>query len=321
MVLGRYPTPVERKEVASGELWVKRDDLTSVRYGGNKVRKLERVLARVRAFGARRIVTVGAAGSHHALATALYARDFGIDVEVVLVPQRYSCHVVENLRVTASLARIFPATSFAHAAAVLVDRVACGSYYVPAGGSTRDSTHAYAEAAAELLAQVELGELPLPAQVIVPLGSGGTAAGLAVGFTQARCTTRVVGVLVSEPRRWVERRARRLAAGCWRELVPEGGAFAGRLEIEADYLGAGYGEPSLAGARALEEGGRLGLTLDATYTAKTFAAALDRLAVEGDGPILFWHTLSSAPMDALVSSAPTEAELHADVRALQRVPP
>jgi hypothetical protein len=161
MALGRYPTPVERQEVAAGELWVKRDDLTSPRYGGNKVRKLERVLQRVRALGVRRIVTVGAAGSHHALATALYARDFGIDVEAVLVPQQYTPHVAENLRVIASLARIFPATSFAHAAAIIVDRVACSSYYVPAGGSTRDSSVAYADAAAELLAQVDRGELRL----------------------------------------------------------------------------------------------------------------------------------------------------------------
>ena len=316
MALGRYPTPVERQEVAAGELWVKRDDLTSPRYGGNKVRKLERVLQRVRALGVRRIVTVGAAGSHHALATALYARDFGIDVEAVLVPQQYTPHVAENLRVIASLARIFPATSFAHAAAIIVDRVACSSYYVPAGGSTRDSSVAYADAAAELLAQVDRGELPLPAQVVVPLGSGGTAAGLAVGFARAGCRARVIAVLVSEPRGWVERRVRRLAAGCWRDVVPDCGAFAGRLEIDAGYLGAGYGRPTPAGAWALAEGERLGLTLDATYTAKTFAAAHDRLGAHGGGPVLFWHTLSSAPMAPLVCSAPTENELHGDVRAL-----
>ena len=81
--LGRYPTPVDARRrpvgVPGGDLWVKRDDLTHDVYGGNKVRKLEHLLARsARAAGATRIVTVGAAGSHHVLATTYFGTSDGL---------------------------------------------------------------------------------------------------------------------------------------------------------------------------------------------------------------------------------------------------
>ncbi|MGH7437038.1 MAG: pyridoxal-phosphate dependent enzyme, partial [Polyangiaceae bacterium] len=103
--IGAYPTPVERLSPLSTDrsvLWVKRDDLTSPEYGGNKVRKLERILEHARARGARRIITIGAAGSHHVLATTYHGRKAGLEVEAVLVPQPGTPHVVEVLR--ASLA-------------------------------------------------------------------------------------------------------------------------------------------------------------------------------------------------------------------------
>src|SRR5438128_3131560 len=81
-VIGRYPTPVQRLDdlsTSSSELWVKRDDLTSDVYGGNKVRKLERILEAARAKGARRIVTFGTAGSHQALAMTVHGRRAGFE--------------------------------------------------------------------------------------------------------------------------------------------------------------------------------------------------------------------------------------------------
>ena len=79
-------------------MWVKRDDQTSAVYGGNKVRKLERLLSEARQRKAERIVTVGAVGSHHVLATGVFARPLGIKVEAILVPQSTSEHVLLNLR-------------------------------------------------------------------------------------------------------------------------------------------------------------------------------------------------------------------------------
>jgi 1-aminocyclopropane-1-carboxylate deaminase/D-cysteine desulfhydrase-like pyridoxal-dependent ACC family enzyme len=295
-------------------MWVKRDDLTSPRYGGNKVRKLERVLEAALARGAQRIVTVGAAGSHHVLATAIYAADLGVGVDAVLVPQPRTTHAVENLRAIAARARIFPASSFPDAGTVVVDRIACGAYYVPPGGSNHAGSLAYADAAGELIAQVERGELPEPSVVVVTLGSGGTAAGLAAGFAAAKRDTRVLAVTVSQPAFWVARQARRLAAGCLAELSPGTPKTALSLEIVDRYLGPGYGHATPEGTRAAASAARFGITLDGTYTAKTFAAACD-LSAESD-PVLYWHTLSSAPMAPLLEGAPTEDELRAEERAL-----
>ena len=250
-------------------------------------------------------MTVGAAGSHHVLATAIYARDVDIDVEAVLVPQPRTPHVVENLRATSARARVFPATSVAHAATLIVDRVACGAHYVPMGGSTREGVAAYADAAAELLEQVARGELPEPRVVVVALGSGGTAAGLTAGFARARSPVRVIGVTVTEPRRWVGQRARRMVRACLRDVAPRGAV--GALEVNPRYLGAGYGHPTEEGARAVALGARYGLTLDDTYTGKAFAALQDLTA--NDDPVVFWDTLSSAPLAPFLEGAPSEEDL------------
>src|SRR5271165_1348381 len=131
LTLGRYPTPVERLDELSGQessLWVKRDDRTNEIYGGNKVRKLERLLADARARGARRIVTVGAAGSHHVLATTYFGAREGFAVEAVLVPQPRTDHVVEVLRAAVGLGMTpFPVSSWAAAVPAIVRRVARGA--------------------------------------------------------------------------------------------------------------------------------------------------------------------------------------------------
>src|SRR5688572_11236327 len=93
--IGRYPTPVFLAEALSDrtvELWVKNDGKSADLYGGNKVRKLELLLADARAKGARRIVTAGAAGSHHVLATSIYAKRLGLPTVAVLCPQPYNEH-------------------------------------------------------------------------------------------------------------------------------------------------------------------------------------------------------------------------------------
>ena len=101
--LGHYPTPLERIRLqpadgAERAILVKRDDRTGEPYGGNKVRKLEFILAAAQAAGATRLITAGAAGSHHALATAIYGRALGFAVTLVLFPQRVTDHVRDVLR-------------------------------------------------------------------------------------------------------------------------------------------------------------------------------------------------------------------------------
>src|SRR5690349_17618422 len=95
--LATLPTPVEAFPIDGADAWIKRDDLTAEPYGGNKVRKLEFLLAAAKESGAKRLITVGAAGSHHALATTIYGKASGFDVTALLFPQPLTDHVRDIL--------------------------------------------------------------------------------------------------------------------------------------------------------------------------------------------------------------------------------
>lgn len=302
MELGKKPTPVLRLPA----LWVKRDDLLSSRYGGNKVRKLEHLLEEAVRRGKRRVVTMGAAGSHHVLATSIYGRDLGLEVEAVLVPQPRTEHARKNLRVAiAHGLRAFTAPAWSAAPFVLATRLRPWTYVVPLGGSNPIGSMGYVEAARELAAQVEAGELPEPDVVVVAVGSGGTAAGLAVGFEELGLKTRVHGVVVSPPVALVRALTRRLTRATARLAgldAAAGERAVARIDLDASFLGGGYGVPTKESEAAMAAAAQHGLELDAIYTAKAYACALTERAPN----VLFWHTLSSAE---LPDAAPLPARL------------
>jgi 1-aminocyclopropane-1-carboxylate deaminase/D-cysteine desulfhydrase-like pyridoxal-dependent ACC family enzyme len=320
-VLGRYPTPVQHLTKLSrpgSELWVKRDDLTSPLYGGNKVRKLEPILAAAIAGQARRLVTFGSAGSHHVLATCIYGARAGLSVAAVLTSQPRTSYAVDNLR--ASLAQGVEA----HAAPRIADMpfvfarlLSRGDYVVPPGGTSLLGTLGYVEAARELASQVREGALPPPDVVIVPVGSGGTAAGLCAGLAIHGIRAKVIAIRIV-PALFVGRlRTLALARAAVRYLgagrsVPQ----MNELEVDPTYLGAGYGHPTPWGTRATELASGEGLMVEPTYTAKAFAAALDRVSRGGIRRVLFWHTFSSAPLEPLLARAPAAEELPSALQAL-----
>jgi 1-aminocyclopropane-1-carboxylate deaminase/D-cysteine desulfhydrase-like pyridoxal-dependent ACC family enzyme len=315
---GTYPTPVRKLGALSSEnteLWVKHDDQTNPTYGGNKVRKIVRLLSDAQARGKQTVVTIGAVGSHHVLTTGVFGRARGMNVEAVLVPQPRSPHVLETVRADlAQHVRLFPASSYADAARLLALRVLRGAYYIPAGGSNRIGAGAFVAAAGELAEQVRRGELPEPDLIVVAMGSGGTSAGLAAGLAKEGLRTRVLAVTVAQPAWLVERSVRALTRRC-AERAQRSDAL-GRLEHTRRYLGQGYGYATPEGARATAAAATVGLTLDPTYTAKSFAAALDRVASGRERTILYWHTLSSAPLAPLLVGAPAEDELDPRLRRL-----
>ncbi len=295
LTLGSYPTPVRRLAISGeqGELWLKDDGLTSPLYGGNKVRKLEFILADALARGARQVVTFGAAGSHHVYATARYASALGLTVRAVLFPQPQSFAVTQMLHATlTSGAECTPSYELPRGIMSLLGRK---SYLIPPGGSSPLGALGYVQAGLELGRQVQEGELPEPDEVVVAVGSGGTAAGLAVGLAQAGLRTRVVVAPVMRPHRIAPTLVRGLAhltKGGWRGRYP--------LVVDATHTGTGYGWPSASAQQAVELGRKNGLKLDPTYTEKAFATAVSRLAPAHDPShvrerVLYWHTLSSSP--------------------------
>jgi 1-aminocyclopropane-1-carboxylate deaminase/D-cysteine desulfhydrase-like pyridoxal-dependent ACC family enzyme len=318
--IGVYPTPVERLSslsTATSSLWIKRDDLSNPMYGGNKVRKLAHLLADAKSRRKTRVVTVGGVGSHHVLATGIFGKLAGLHVDAALLSQPCSPHVLETIRATAAQGvGLFPAGSYSEAADLLEAWVARGAYYIPAGGSNRLGTLGVLDAALELAAQVHAGQLPEPDLIVVPLGSGGTAAGLLAGVAQAGLASRVLAVTVAEPPELFAHKTRALA-----KTLVERSAWPrveSHLEIETSYLGDGYGHATAAGTSATREAAKLGITLDDTYTAKAFAAALARVALSRERTILYWQTLSSAPLAPLLLGAPLEHELDPAVRRLAR---
>ena len=303
LALSERPTPV--RELPGLGVWVKEDgSFGAGGWGGNKVRKLEWLIPDARGRGRRSILTFGGLGTNWGLATALYAGEHGIETALALVDQPVDAHVRAQLvRLEASGARIYRTHTKTRTVAMLpllLARNARGGhlpYLLPAGGSSPVGALGYAEAALEIAAQVEDGSLPEPAHVVVPVGTGGTAAGLALGFQLAGLSTRVLGVVVNDQLRLdapvFARLARRTAA-----LLEGRGARLGQLRLEPDMLdltrdqiGAGYGHPTEAATRAAALAAEERLPLDPVYTAKAMAGLL-ALREEGrlDDPVLFVHT-------------------------------
>jgi D-cysteine desulfhydrase len=304
--LGRFPTPVERLEGFRDvdSLWVKHEDLSSDVLGGNKVRSLEFLLGRLGAGDT--VLTLGGVGSTHVLATAVHAARLG--AKTIAVRWRHDMHPLAHEvseRTVAECAEVVTASNFLTAIPPLIRlRLTRHAHYIPLGGSTPLGTLGHVNAALELAEQVEAGELPQPVRLVVPLGSGGTAAGLALGFAIAGMETIVLGARVG-PRiganRW---RVLRLAEQT-RQLI---GRYTGRppppvrgdrVMVSHDLYGGAYARPHPTAEHAAILVDELrGWRLDATYSAKAFAVALD-MASQQRTPTLFWMTFDARWMKTL----------------------
>lgn len=317
--LGRFPTPLEplRLPGASADLWIKRDDLSAAPYGGNKVRKLEFLLGAAEARRSGSVITAGAVGSHHALATAVYARARGLPVTLCLAPQPLTAHVREVLLLDLALGArlVFVPHLALIPPALLAQRLRRREerpFVVAPGGSSLLGSLGYVSAALEVARQIREGEAPVPHRVQVPCGTMGTAAGLAVGFALAGLRVRVRAVRVVPRLVAGEVRLRRLVAGVLRFLrergvaTPRARTVHGLLEMDHDQVGRGYGHPTPQAARAVERFRGSGVELDGTYTAKAAAAFLAAADREPDRTHLFWHTLGALPGEEIVPRSDPE---------------
>lgn len=334
--LTNLPTPVERLDALGSalgleNLWVKRDDMSGTVYGGNKPRKLEFLLGSARRAGVRRIVTFGALGTNHGLATCLACREAGIRITLILVDQPVTERVRLSLLRFAALGAdlVYGGTLARTAAAATAVIVRCTvtdgrpPMIVPAGGSNPMGTVGQVAAAVELAEQVRAGLLPCPRAIFVAAGSGGTCAGLAAGVKLAGLPTEVVGVLVNDimppSSRSMARLANRTLALLRRASprIPPIHVTPEEIRLVATEVGPGYGHPTAAGCAMIELAERLGsITLDPVYTAKAFAAVAKeakvmRLARE---PLLFWLTYCSSDPTQAIGPLPAAHELPAAFR-------
>ena len=297
--LGQFPTPVTCERSRAGTLFVKHDEATHERYGGNKLRKLEFLLGAALARGTPYVATFGAAGSNHALATALHARGLGLQPIAFLSRQARTPMVADTLAAHCRLGtRLIYAGVGAQRRKALRDTlVPLGgrTSVIPMGGSSWLGAMGYIAAAAELAAQIDNGELPVPARIVVPLGTMSTVIGLAMGLAQLALPTQVVAVRVVDAVVANPDRLRRLGdvwSGRLARIVPtlDLAGWLDRIEIVDDQFGDGYARPTAASAAALVVAREdLNLTLENTYSGKALAAALALLPGVA-GPTLFWNT-------------------------------
>ena len=327
-----YPTPVRacpELSHARAEVWFKNEGMSHAIYGGNKVRKAERLVAEAVRRGAKRVFSFGAAGSHHLLTLTLFARAAGLESAAIVLPQPRTEHALGTLRAGLGLGlELHPARHAALIPSLLARVLRRGDYLIAPGGSTAIGTRACADAVDELVLQIEAGLLPSPDLIVVPLGSGGTCAGIAAGVVRRGLACRVLGVQVVGgigPRLAARYLARETLRACG-----AGGRIAEldvHLGFDATQVGPGYGASSVAGAHATSIAAEHGLLLDQTYTAKAFARVLELLRTASSAEaeqigrprrILYWHTLSATALEPLLLSAPHESDLPEAVRRLLR---
>lgn len=285
------PAPRLARELNCDEILIKRDDLTGMELSGNKVRKLEYLLAAAVNEGCDTVVTMGAAQSNHCRATAAAAAKLGLHTRLILRSPDPSPANVGNLL----LSRLFGAEISLHAPdeyngrrAELIDRAMNDlraarrrPYFFGVGGSNAIGAWGYIRAMHELSQQIDRNQ---KYQFYVPLSSTGTMCGVLLGRAMFEMTNvDVTGVLVSDDLEYFRREIPAHVNAVVEQFnLPR--IDTGNVKLLDQYIGAGYAAPTAGGLEAMQLLARLeGLILDPVYTAKNCAGMIDQLRQHGDG--------------------------------------
>lgn len=308
VALASLPTPVAALPAFGPQAWIKRDDLTHPVYGGNKIRKLEFVLADMRRRQVDHVITLGATGTNSGIATSMVCAQEKLPCTILMFPQPDSPTVQANQR----WMQHFGAHMEHHGSlwgAVLhyylhPQRLRRKTYFLFAGCSNPVSTFGYVNAAFELREQICSGECPEPGEIIVPVSSASTLAGLTLGVALAGLDTRVTGIRVAAEKLGpfaactpgVVEGLEQAALAIMRPHVPALPLTkAPPVSMNGDYFGPGYGDSTPAATTAITAfRDHTGLTLESTYSGKAAAAFVDRLGT-ATRPVLFWNTFNSRP--------------------------
>jgi len=320
--LGQLPTPVSRLDALQrelrphlddGHLWVKRDDISAADYGGNKIRKLEFLLAEAKQQGCSSVLTFGGLGSNHALATSLNCRRLGLHCIAILTPEPATAAVRRTLLYHQLLGtQIEVATRYALAREIAdearKDRGPDAVYEIPFGGSSWMGATGFVNAAFELADQVATGQCPEPDVIYLGCGTAGSTAGLALGLQLAGLKSRIEAIQVTpdsiQPARLYQTLFEETAAELQRldPAITLQGLDVAAVKVRGDQLGEGYAIPTPAAREAAELAERNEqMPVSLTYTAKALAALIAdaRAGLLAGKRVLFWNTYNSRPYPPL----------------------
>lgn len=314
LACGNYPTPLLemtrlRAHLGGGpRLFIKHDDQTGPGFGGNKVRKLEYLLAQALIDNVEVVITTGGEQSNHARITAMLAARLGLRAVLVLNRANLAPAVAgkfEHRRpASASLGELYGAEI--HHVATREDRVPTMQAIanelrfagkcvleVPLGASVPLGALGYVRGVQELANQLRSFDV-IPTHIFHASSSGGTQAGIVVGTKLAGMNVKVLGVSPDEPASLIEAEVVRIAEGVKVLLELEEGFENSAFEVLDQFIGPGYGVPSDESRAAIALVAKAeGVLLDPTYTSKAMAGLLawirDGRLTERD-TVLFWHT-------------------------------
>jgi D-cysteine desulfhydrase len=297
--LAHLPTPIHKlerlTEVLDGpELWIKRDDLTGHAFGGNKIRKLEYLIADAQTKNADSLVTAGAVQSNHCRQTAGAAARFGMHCVLVLegheAPEETG-NVLLDLLFGAELVWAQD-RELLDALQSTYDSIAEGGsnpYLVPFGGSNAIGSAGYVEAMHEFLDQdVEVD------RIVVPVTSGGTLAGLLAGSNMYGFEGEITAIRIG---RYEGAVLERLAAHAKETAALFGHDIeldSNEIDVREGYMDPGYAVLTDLEREAIMTFARLeGILLDPVYTGRAAGGMLDLIhkgEIGVNERVLFWHT-------------------------------
>lgn len=309
-------TPIERlnrfSELLGGPtIYIKRDDLLGLTGGGNKTRKLEFLMGDAIAQGADTIVTCGALQSNHCRLTLAAAVKEGLKCHLVLQehPHRqFDEHALGNQQIFKLLGAeklhvVSHDSNLVEEAMAVTEQLrkeGHNVYFIPIGGSSALGTLGYVQAAKEIMTQCDTEGLQFK-EVIVASGSGGTHAGLALGFYMENAKFSLKGINVSAsnaiqiPK--VEAVLRSAA-----ELLGITNLPNSLIDCDEGYVGEGYTLPTAEMVQAVQLLARTeGILLDAVYTGKVMAGLIEFVRqgrYTKDDNILFVHTGGAMSLSA-----------------------
>ena len=315
--LANLPTPLEeltelRKEIGGPRVFMKRDDLTGLGLGGNKLRKLEFLLGDAIEKGADTIITSGDMQTNHGRLTAAACAKMGLDCYLVLTEDDNGVYEGNRiLQVLFGAKQVFckidhsvPPEKMAkeHLRAgeeriqeLIEELKAKGKkpYLIPRGGRSLYGTASYVAAMDELKQQLDAMGVKAT-HIIAPCATSSTMTGISLGNRVSGIRAKVIGAALSrsveEGKAMLTEEFNRDAKtlGYDETITPE------EVDIRGDYIGEGYGIMTEKGKEAMLLFARKeGILLDPTYTSKTASAYIDLVRkgelTEKDTVVLF-HT-------------------------------